>query len=102
MPEKLTYKTLLEKYKDEDVCLEEIKNIRFLNGITCIKCQKVTKHYKIKTKKVYSCEFCGTQASPLAGTIFHKSSTSLVDWFYAIKISQRTSVRKHGGEWDTI
>ncbi len=90
MPEKLTYKTLLNKYKDEDTCLEEIKNIRFPNGIICNKCQKITKHYKIKSKKVYSCEFCGTQVSPLAGTIFHKSSTSLVDWFYAIYLMTQT------------
>ncbi len=90
MVEKLTYKALLEKYKDEDTCLEEVKNIRFPSGISCIKCQKITKHYKIKSKKVYSCEFCGTQVSPLAGTIFHKSSTALVDWFYAIYLITQT------------
>lgn len=80
----------LEKYNDEAVCLEEIKNIRFPNGITCTKCQKVTNHYRIKSKKVFSCEFCGTQVSPLAGTIFHKSSTSLTDWFYAIYLMTQT------------
>lgn len=90
MSDKLTYKTLLQKYKDEDTCLEEIKSIRFPEGIICTKCQKVTKHYRIKSKKVYSCEFCGTQISPLAGTIFHKSSTSLVDWFYAIYLMTQT------------
>lgn len=90
MSDKLTYKALLQKYKDEDTCLEEIKNLRFPTGISCSKCQKVTKHYKIKSKKVYSCEFCGTQTSPLAGTIFHKSSTSLVDWFYAIYLMTQT------------
>ncbi len=90
MSGKFTYKVLLQKFSTDEACLEEIKNMMFPDGITCRKCQKITKHYKIKDKKAYSCEFCGTQTSPLAGTIFHKSSTSLTDWFYAIYLMTQT------------
>jgi len=90
MSDKFTYRALLQKYSTDEACLEEIKNMVFPDGISCRKCQKITKHYKIKAKKAYSCEFCGTQTSPLAGTIFHKSSTSLVDWFYAIYLMTQT------------
>jgi hypothetical protein len=42
------------------------------------------KHYRITGRKVYSCDHCGTQISPLAGTIFEKSSTDLHKWFHAM------------------
>ncbi len=90
MQDRFTYKEFLKKYKNDDICLEEIKNLRFPDGITCSSCKKPTNHYRIKSKKVYSCEFCGTQVSPLAETIFHKSSTSLQDWFYAIYLITQT------------
>src|SRR5207245_9495089 len=38
----------------------------------------------------YSCDTCGHSLYPLAGTIFHKSSTSLHLWFYAIYIMAST------------
>ncbi len=41
-------------------------------------------YYKVKDRKCYACAYCGHQLHPLAGTIFHKSSTSLKNWFYAI------------------
>jgi transposase-like protein len=33
---------------------------------------------------LYACAFCGHQNYPTAGTIFHKSETSLKSWFFAI------------------
>lgn len=41
------------------------------------------KYYRLKGKKVFA-NASGHQISPLAGTIFHKSSTPLTLWFYAI------------------
>ena len=38
---------------------------------------RITKHHRIANRKVYSCDFCATHISPTAGTIFHKSATSL-------------------------
>lgn len=81
---KYTVKDLRSDFPDDDACLEWLVNYLYPNGITCKKCQKVTKHYKIKGRRVYSCEHCGTQVSPTANTIFHKSSTPLTDWFHAI------------------
>jgi len=85
-----TLSDFLKKYKTNEDCLEEIKNIIYSNGVKCKICKKITPHYKIKSKKVYSCQNCGTQVSPLANTIFHKSSTDLLDWFYAIYLITQT------------
>jgi transposase len=40
----------------------------------------------------YACHACGNHIFPLAGTIFHKSTTSLKTWFYVIKLMSSTRV----------
>jgi len=79
-----TIKDFNKQFPTEDACLELLKNIRFPSGIYCPKCQKITTHYRIVNRKTYCCEFCNHTVSPTAGTIFHKSKTSLRSWFHAI------------------
>lgn len=90
MNEKFTISQFLQKFPSDEVCLEHIKNLRFPNGIECVKCQKVTNHYKLKGRTAYSCQNCGTHIYPLAGTIFDKTTTPLKLWFYAIFIMAHT------------
>ena len=92
--EKYTIKHFDQQFPDEDSCLEFIKQARWPDGVHCTKCDKVTGHYRIKGRKVYSCEFCGVHVSPTADTIFHKSSTSLKTWFHAMFLmaSTRTGI----------
>ena len=92
--EKYTIKDFDKQFSNDDACLEFIKNARWPNGITCAKCDRVTNHYHIAGRKVYSCEFCGSHVSPTADTIFHKSSTSLRSWFHAMFLmaSTRTGI----------
>lgn len=42
------------------------------------------KYYKVNNRKVYAHSETGHQISPTAGTIFHKSCTSLWNWYYII------------------
>ena len=91
---KLTIHQFNEMFPDENVCLETVLNMVYADGITCRKCQEVTKHHRLNNRKAYSCQFCGTQVYPLAGTIFEKSSTPLKSWFYAMYLmaSTRTGI----------
>lgn len=75
--------------KDED-CLEEIKRLRYPNGIKCKACEKITDHYKLKNRNAYSCKFCRTQTYPLKGTIFEKTTTPLRFWFFAMYLMTYT------------
>ena len=75
--------TFLKNYGTNDKCLEAIKNLRYPNGIYCNECKTITKFYKITGRQVYQ-DSLNHQISPLAGTIFEKSSTPLQYWFYAI------------------
>src|SRR3990172_8211222 len=91
MIEKFSLGVFLKKYSDNDKCLEKIKDLRWSNGIFCKQCEKITKFYKIKGRPVFECEFGGShQVSPLAGTIFEKTTTPLQYWFYAIYIMTQT------------
>ena len=92
--EKYTIKHFEQQFSDEDSCLEFIKQARWPDGVHCAKCNRVTNHYRIKGRKVYSCEFCGSHVSPTADTIFHKSRTPLKTWFHAtfLMASTRTGI----------
>lgn len=79
-----TINDLRQDFPDEETCLNWIIKWRHPNGITCSKCDKITKHYKLRNRKAYSCGVCGKHFYPTADTIFHKSSTSLPLWFYAM------------------
>jgi len=83
--EKFTIKQFNEMYPDDSACLQQIFDNRYGNVNECPHCNKTTKFYRTaEGRKCYSCEWCGYQIHPLAGTIFHKSSTSLKSWFYAM------------------
>lgn len=87
---RFTVKDFNTKFPDDDACLEWLKQNRWPEGITCPKCQKVTKHHKVTGRPVYSCDFCGHQVSPMAGTIMEKSVTPLKLWFYAMFLMAST------------
>ncbi len=85
-----TIKDFDNQFPTNDACLDFLKQARWPKGIFCEKCQKVTTHYRIANRKVYSCEFCGSHVSPTAGTIFHKSNTPLRSWFHAMFLMAST------------
>lgn len=87
---KYTIKDFDRVFPNDDACLEWLKNKRYPNGIFCDKCQRVTNHHKVASRKSYSCGVCGHHVHPTAGTIYHKSSTPLTDWFYAVFLMAST------------
>lgn len=106
---KFTIKDFEKHFSTNDTCLEWIKNARYPNGIECPTCKKITRHHKIKNRPVYECDRCGHQVSPLANTIFHKTTTPLKVWFDAIHemsttrtgFSAKALQRKHGMTYKT-
>jgi len=88
---KFTLQDMQRKYSDEKACLEWLFNYQHPNGITCPKCGVIkANYYYVASHKVMSCQWCGHQVSPAAGTIFDHSSTPLVKWFYAIYLMAQT------------
>jgi len=83
-------KDLYDDFPDDASCLNWLMNTRFPDGVVCPDCQKKTKRNFITSRKSYSCQKCGHQLYPTAGTIFHKSSTPLTLWFYVIYLMAKT------------
>lgn len=87
-----TFNNFKTEYPDDAACLRDVLVNRY--GDTCPKCGTVgTKFYPITGRKGFACLACRKHIYPLAGTIFHKSETSLWSWFYAIYLF---SVSKNG------
>ena len=84
-------KDMQREFPDDKTCLDWLLNKRYPNGITCKNCGVINaKHHFIVSRKSYSCQECGHHVHPTAGTIFHKSSTPLTLWFYAIYLVAQT------------
>ncbi len=82
---KYTTKDFDRDFPTDDACLEWLFRNRWPDGLTCEKCEKVTKHYRIGGRPCYSCEFCGNHVFPMAGTIFEGTRfKNLRLWFKAV------------------
>ena len=88
--QRFTYKDFEAMFPDDASCLEWLRNYLYPEGIFCKLCQRVTKHHRTASRPSYSCDQCGHHVHPTAGTIFHKSSTSLKTWFHAIYLMAST------------
>jgi transposase len=79
------------QFPDDDACLEFLKEQRYPKGVAhCEKCDKTRKHHRVTGRPAYACDYCGSMISPMAETIFEKSSTSLRLWFYAMYLMSST------------
>lgn len=86
----------MREFPDDATCLEWLWRNRYSpNGIhaECPKCQQERPFKRYDTsqqRQSWTCVACGHHLHPTAGTIFHKSSTSLHIWFYAMYLMTST------------
>ncbi len=90
MQGEFSFHDFLQRFPDDDMCLEEIKKLQYPKGVYCELCKSTTKHYKIKNRTAYACKDCRNHIYPLSGTIFEKSSTPLRLWFYTCFLMTQT------------
>ena len=90
-----TFKDFQAQYPDDEACLAQLMATKFGGTeITCPSCGVVkAKFHPMHTRKAYACQECGHHIYPCAGTIFHKSSTNLTKWFFAMYLMTST---RHG------
>ena len=86
----------MREYPDDAACLEALWRRRYsADGVhaECPKCETAREFKRYATKQQrqsWSCVACAAKLHPTAGTIFHKSSTSLHLWFYAMYLMTST------------
>ncbi|OJV54045.1 MAG: hypothetical protein BGO31_11805 [Bacteroidetes bacterium 43-16] len=81
---KYTIKKFQEEYPDDDACLDKIYKLIYGNMTECPKCGSIKEFIRIKTRRCYQCRACYHQIYPTAGTVFHRTTTPLTYWFFAI------------------
>jgi transposase len=86
----------MKEFPDDATCLECLWCNRYSpDGVhaQCPKCEQEREFKRYKTsqqRQSWTCLGCGHHIHPTAGTIFHKSSTSLHLWFYAMYLMTST------------
>jgi len=86
----------MKEFPDDDACLEFLWRNRYSDDgkiAHCPKCktEREFKRYEhSQQRQAWTCQACGKHLAPTAGTIFHKSSTSLHLWFYAMYLMAST------------
>lgn len=91
-----TIMEFMQDFHDDETCLLWLWNTRFNLGNDMADCQRcgvprLHKRYKGKQQRQdWTCTACGLHVHPTAGTIFHKSSTALHLWFYALYLMTST------------
>ncbi|MDE0098643.1 MAG: IS1595 family transposase [Truepera sp.] len=74
---------LMDDFGSEERCREALEQLRFPNGVGCIRCG--SKHIRdIKSRNQYNCGSCGYQFSVTASTMLHDSHLPLKKWFLAV------------------
>jgi len=71
------------KFDSEEACIQAIFNARWPNGFRCPKCGH-DDGYRLKTRRSMQCTSCRRQTSITSGTLFERSKTPLLNWFWLI------------------
>ena len=76
------------RFATEEACIEHLFMLRWPDGYACPRCghPRFSFHH---TRRLYQCSACKYQASVTAGTVFHKTRTPLVKWFWMIFLMAR-------------
>ncbi len=86
----------MREFPDDAACLEWLWRNRYSEDgehAYCQKCEQVRVFKRYETsqqRQSWTCNGCGYHLHPTAGTIYHKSSTSLHLWFYAMFLMTST------------
>lgn len=79
----MTPKQFRLAFRTEKQCRDYLLKLKHPNGFRCRRCRHDV-HHEIAHRNAWQCASCGYQESAKAGTLFHKSKVTLVDWFQAI------------------
>jgi DNA-directed RNA polymerase subunit RPC12/RpoP len=84
-----------KQFSTEDDCLKYLQQMKWENGFICPDCGN-DHRYEITSRHFYECTQCKKQTSITAGTLFHGSHLTLIQWFgLSIFLAQIKGVYLH-------
>jgi len=83
----MTISQFMINFPDERTAINYFINLRYEGKVVCPYCNDHRYVYKYRYRsKVFFCKECNNTFSPFKNTIFEKSSTKLLQWFYVIHL----------------
>lgn len=80
----ITHLDFQRMFPNETACFLYLEKMRWPNGFVCEKCSAIGEPFRFAARpKVVKCRFCHQDASITAGTVMHRSKTSIHVWFWA-------------------
>ena len=80
----VTYLDFQRMFPDEAACLLYLEKMRWPNGFVCEKCSTSGEPFSFAARPhVLKCRACHQDSSITAGTVMHRSKTSVHIWFWA-------------------
>jgi transposase-like protein len=76
------------RFVSDEACMEHLFKLRWPDGYRCPRCGH-RRYCFHSTRTLFQCSACKYQVSVTAGTIFHKTRTPLVKWFWMIFMMAR-------------
>ena len=70
-------------FATEEGCAQHLQAMRWPDGFVCPHCGH-PEAWAIRTRKLLDCKACRSKVSLTAGTIFHKTRTPLVKWYWLL------------------
>jgi transposase-like protein len=91
-----TYQEFREWFPDDLSCREYLGQVRWAAGFCCPRCDS-SEYWRTK-RGLWMCAGCALKTSATAGTIFHRSHSSISTWFAAVWfiVSQKNGVSAQG------
>jgi hypothetical protein len=86
MAKRYRERSLLEFQKEfstEEACAQHLREMRRPDGFRCPRCRHAEAWF-ISTRNILDCKSCRAKISLTAGTIFHKTRTPLVKWYWLV------------------
>jgi transposase-like protein len=86
----------MREFPDDEACLTYLWRTRYAPDGTHARCSRCgtkrafRRYETVQQRQSWSCTACGLHLHPTAGTVFHKSSTALHLWLYAIYLITST------------
>lgn len=72
-----------KRFPNDEDCIEYLEKLRWPNGFVCPNCGH-DDGYRLAERRLIQCALCRHQTSATAGTIFHKTRTPLLAWFWMV------------------
>ncbi len=80
----LNFLEFFTAFPTEAACEEHLIRVRWPEGMRCTRCGSADFYKRLRTRRAFHCKRCLRYVYPTAGTIFHKTRTSLQGWFLAL------------------